>query len=63
MNRDSKGWWLALAVVIVGFMNTIPESPTQWSYQDWLQLVTVVLAWATGKLATSPLKGAAKGAS
>lgn len=55
--RDSKLWWLALAVVIVGYLQTVDPIPA-WGYQQWLQFASVILAWATGKVSWSPLSKA-----
>jgi len=56
-NRDSFVLWLGLAVAVVGYLTTAAKPPTLWGYTEWLQAVSFVLAWAMGKLATSPLPG------
>ena len=56
-NRDSIMLWLGLAVAVIGYLTTAANPPTQWGYQEWLQAASFVLAWAMGKLATSPLPG------
>ena len=57
INRDSLMFWLLLAVAVVGYLTTAGKPPTQWGYMEWLQAVSFVLAWVTGKLMGSPLAG------
>lgn len=57
MTRDSRLLWLGLAVALVGYLITAGTPPIDWSYMDWLQGASFLLAWASGKLATSPLRG------
>ena len=57
INRDSAVLWVGLAAAVVGFLTTADRPPNQWGYNDWLQFASFGLAWVTGKLATSPLKG------
>lgn len=57
VNRDSLVLWLGLGVALVGYLTTADRPPTAWAYNDWLQFASFVLAWAMGKLATSPLPG------
>lgn len=57
MNRDSIILWLGLVVAVVGYLIGAAKPPTEWAYMEWLQAASFVLAWVTGKLATSPLKG------
>jgi hypothetical protein len=56
-NRDSLILWVGLAVAVVGYLSTAMNPPTQWGYMEWLQAASFMLAWVTGKLATSPLPG------
>jgi len=58
MTRDSKLLWLGAAVAVVAYLQTVSNPPTVWAYTDWLNAAAFVLVWASGKLATSPLKGA-----
>lgn len=58
LTRDSAVLWLGLAVAVVGYLSTAANPPTHWSYTEWLQAASFLLAWISGKLATSPLKGA-----
>ena len=58
LTRDSLSLWVAFGVVLVAYLITNGTPPTQWSYMEWLNAASVVLAWASGKLATSPLPGA-----
>ncbi len=59
-NRDSSMLWIGLALAVVGFLSTADGPPTDWSYLEWLQAASFVLAWISGKLATSPWPGAPK---
>lgn len=56
LTRDSYVLWLGLAVAVVGYLSTMP-APTEWAYAEWVQAAAFVLAWVSGKLAHSPLKG------
>lgn len=60
VNRDSFVLWIGLALAVVGFLSTAANPPTDWSYLEWLQAASFVLAWVSGKLATSPLSGSSK---
>lgn len=53
-NRDSKLMWIGAGVALVGYLG-VSDRPDLWSYADWLKFAAVVLAWISGKLATSPL--------
>ncbi len=55
-NRDSKVFWLGAAVALIGYLS-VSAPPTSWSYADWLRFASVLVAWVSGKLATSPLPG------
>lgn len=57
MTRDSYVLWLGFAVALVGYLVTAEKPPTEWNYLQWLQAASVVLAWVSGKLASSPLSG------
>lgn len=59
VTRDSYVLWIGLAVAMVGYLTTAKVPPTQWDYMQWLQAASVLLAWLSGKLATSPLPGKA----
>lgn len=56
--RDSMVWWLGLIAAAIGYLITAEKPPTEWTYMQWLQAASFVLAWMVGKLATSPLAGA-----
>lgn len=56
ITRDSYLLWLGLAIAIVGYLSA-SKSPLEWGYTEWLQAASFLLAWVSGKLATSPLKG------
>jgi membrane protein implicated in regulation of membrane protease activity len=57
ITRDSYVLWVGLAAAILGYLVTAGAPPTEWSYMQWLQAGSVLLAWVSGKLATSPLAG------
>jgi hypothetical protein len=61
VTRDSYVWWLTLVAAIVGYLITAEKPPTEWSYLQWLQAASFVLAWLAGKLSTSPLAISDKG--
>ncbi len=60
MTRDSYILWLGLAIAAVGYLSTAAKPPTEWGYLEYLQAASFVLAWVSGKLATSPLAGEKK---
>ena len=60
LTRDSVVWWIGLAVAIVGQLIVVGKPPTEWTYLEWLQIISFALAWVVGKLASSPLAGAPK---
>jgi hypothetical protein len=60
LTRDSAIWWLGLAAATLGYLITAEKPPTDWTYMQWLQASSFLLAWIVGKLATSPLAGAPK---
>lgn len=59
-SRDSFLLWIGLAIAIVAYLSTAAKPPTEWGYLEWLQSASFVLAWVSGKLATSPLPGEKK---
>lgn len=61
ITRDSLVLWLGLGVALVGYLITAAKPPVAWSYMEWLQFASFLLAWVAGKLATSPLKGEDEG--
>jgi len=60
LTRDSKLLWLGLAIAIVAYLSA-SKPPTEWGYPEWLQAASFLLAWGSGQLGTSPLKGAPSG--
>lgn len=60
LHRDSALLWVGLGVAIVGYLITAAKPPNQWSYMEWLQAASMLLAWVSGKLASSPLPGGDK---
>ncbi len=56
-NRDSLALWVALAVAIVTYLASAGKPPQEWSYAEWIQAASFILAYLSGKLATSPLPG------
>ncbi len=57
VTRDSYILWVGFGVAVVGFLVAAEKPPTEWSYMEWLQAASVMLAWVFGKLARSPLAG------
>lgn len=57
LTRDSVVWTLGLFAAIVGYLITSEKPPTEWTYLQWLQAASFVLAWVMGRLSTSPLAG------
>lgn len=58
LTRDSLIWWVGLAGAMLAYLATAPP-PTKWHYAEAIQFASVVIAFISGKLATSPLKGKA----
>jgi hypothetical protein len=56
ITRDSMTLWLGLLIAVFGYLGAA-KPPTEWSYAEWIQAAAFILAWVSGKLATSPLKG------
>lgn len=54
--RDSFGLWIAFAFAVVTYLSTA-GNPADWQYSDWINAASFVLAYLSGKLATSPLPG------
>ena len=52
--RDSAVWWFALLTAVVGYLITAAKPPQNWSYLEWLQAASFVLAWLAGYLKASP---------
>ncbi len=57
LTRDSTVLWLGLAIAVVGYLSTAAKPPTDWGYLEWVQACSFILAWVSGKMATSPLSG------
>lgn len=61
-SRDSLVWWLGMiggtAAALAGHLDRIPWLP-EWA-QHTVELVGLIWAITSGKLATSPLPGAPK---
>ena len=57
MTRESSVLWLGVAVAVVGYLMAAEKPPTAWSYYQWLQAASAVLAYVMGKLQSSPLRG------
>lgn len=57
VTRDSLVLWIAAGGALVLYLQSASAPPTSWSYSEWLQFAAFVLAWAAGKLQTSPLAG------
>ena len=57
MIRESKLFWLLLAVAIIAYLKTVATPPNHWGYTDWLNAGTFLGAWLIGKMQSSPLSG------
>jgi len=56
LTRDSLSLWLASVIAVLGYL-AASKPPTEWSYAEWIQAMTFVMVWISGKLAASPLRG------
>lgn len=59
--RDSVIFWLAILGAVITYLMSAGAPPGQWTYQDWLQAASFVVATLAGKLATSPLPHSEEG--
>lgn len=59
LNRDSWVWLAAFLGTLLAFIDGTPPF-SEWARHDWIQLGLLVVAWATGKAATSPFPGEVK---
>lgn len=59
LTRDSLSLWVGFGVAVVGFLG-VAGNPAEWDFAKWIEFAAVLLAWASGKLATSPLQGKPK---
>lgn len=57
LTRDSVVWTLGFFAASVGYLVTAETPPTAWTYPQWLQAASFVLAWVMGRLSSSPLAG------
>jgi len=55
LTRDSMVWFLVLAGSVIGYLVSAKTPPTQWSYNEWLQAVSALIAILSTKLQGSPL--------
>lgn len=60
MTRDSVIWWLAILAAIAAYLGSAPP-PTDWTYPQWVQAISFVIATLSGKFATSPLPHSEEG--
>ena len=56
LTRDSMLWWLGIAGAVVIYLSA-GESPSTWTWAEWMRAAAFVIATVSGKLATSPLRG------
>lgn len=57
MTRDSMVWWIGIAGgVLTAAAAQVDVFPEAW--RPWITLASTIVAAVSGKLATSPLKGA-----
>lgn len=54
LTRDSAVLPVAALTAVIGYLLT-KSPPTHWGYLEWLQASAFLLAWVSGKLASSPL--------
>lgn len=57
VNRDSMVLWVGALGALVLYLQNAEGPPLAWGYSEWLQFAAFVLAFISGKLATSPLPG------
>jgi len=57
VTRDSAAWWLGIGGSILLYLSMSPPI-MEWTYAQWVQAGSLLVATISGKLATSPLKGA-----
>lgn len=57
VSRDSFLLTLGFLAALVGYLTTAANPPSAWTYMEWLQFASFLLAWLMGKFATSPLPG------
>jgi hypothetical protein len=57
ITRDSWIWLLGFLAATVGYLITAHKPPTEWSYMEWLQAASFVLAYLVGRMSASPLAG------
>lgn len=58
--RDSLLLWGGLLGALIAYLLSVGDPPTQWSYQQWLQFVTAMIAVGIAKLQSSPLPSTAE---
>lgn len=56
ITRDSASLWVGFGIAVVAFLGSA-GNPAGWDFAKWVEFASVLLAWASGKLATSPLAG------
>jgi hypothetical protein len=57
LTRDSWIWLVGLLAAVVGYLMTAQKPPTAWSYMEYLQAASFILAYIVGRLSSSPLAG------
>lgn len=58
--RDSFLLWGGLVGALIAYLLSVGDPPTQWSYQQWLQFATAMIAVGIAKLQSSPLPSTAE---
>ena len=57
LTRDALVFsWLAVIVAVAGYL-ALGDSPTTWTFQQWMQNLVAIAGIVGGKLGTSPLPG------
>lgn len=57
ITRDSWIWIIGFLAAEAGYLITAQKPPTDWSYMEWLQALSFVLAYIIGRMSNSPLAG------
>lgn len=57
ISRDSRVLLLGAIGALVVYLQNADGTPLAWGYREWLQFLAFVVAFLSGKLATSPLPG------
>jgi len=56
VTRDSLVLWLPVLVAVLTYLQNSPP-PTQWTYADWMRILSAIVAAGSTKMMTSGLPG------